>query len=125
VTKKTLIASKDASLRHALEFLFNTEPNARVTGSISNSVGLLALAQVMAPDLVLLDWGLTEEPIDELLDALRKINPAVKTIVISNPAAEKKALGAGADACVSKSHPPEALLEAFHSLWQSNMPKES
>ena len=115
---KTLIASRDTKLRQALEFLLNTEPKAQITGSTSNSAGLLALVQATSPDLVLLDWGLPDKPGGDLVSDLLRISPATKTMVFSGPDAEAEALLAGADICIVKGSSPDVILEKFHGLYR-------
>jgi DNA-binding NarL/FixJ family response regulator len=117
VKTKTVIASKDIKLRQALEFLFNSEPKANITGSIGDSCGLLAIVRATCPDLILLDWGLPDKPGAELLIDLRRINPKTKTIILSSPETEKEAISAGADICIVKGTSPETILETFRGLY--------
>ena len=117
--KKTIIASQDERLRHALEFLFNSEPEALVAGSSKSSMELLDLARHTKPDLVLLDWDLTPtNPGQDLIAALRKINPKTKTIVLSSLGSVMKACASGADVCIAKGSQPDAILKNFRTLFQ-------
>ena len=118
--KKTLIASRDDRLRHALEFLMATEPEAQIAGSSSNSSGLLALAQATLPDLVMLDWDLVNQPDTNLLADLRQINPATKMMVFSNLEMTPQVFLAGADVCIPKGSLPDAILKNFRELFQTS-----
>jgi DNA-binding NarL/FixJ family response regulator len=118
--KKTIIASRDDRLRHALEFLLATEPEAQITGSSNDSNGLLALAQAILPDLVLLDWDLANQPGTDLIGDLRHIHPATKTMVFSSLDMAPKVFSAGADVCIPKGSLPDAILKNFRALFPTS-----
>lgn len=115
--RKTLIASHDEKLRRALEFLFRTEPDAQIAGSIDNVAGLLALAETVQPDLVLLDWEIPDKPGAELIAALQCINPGTKTMVFSKSEFEPQVRLAGANICITKDSPPNLILESYRALF--------
>ena len=114
--KKTIIVSQDDKLRHALEFLLNTEPRALIAASIRDRAGLLALAKTILPDLVFLDWDVPDQRDAEVIKALHHINPKTKTIVLSHPKTEQAAHSAGADVCIIKGSSPEIILKTFRAL---------
>jgi DNA-binding NarL/FixJ family response regulator len=116
--KKMLIAFHDDRLRQALSFLFGAEPRAQIAGSSNDSAGLLALAQVTSPDLILMDWDLASSPESDLITELRHINPEVKTIVFSEPKSERVARSGGADVCITKGSSPDVIIENFRMLFQ-------
>ena len=118
--RKTIIASRDDRLRHALEFLLATEPDAQVAGSSNNSSGLLALAQVTRPDLVMLDWDLVSQLDTNLLADLRQIHPATKTMVFSSQEMAPQVFSAGADVCIPKGSLPDMILKNFRELFQTS-----
>lgn len=118
--KKTLIASQDDRLRHALEFLFTTESEALISGSSNNSSGLLALAKATKPDLVLFDWDLADQSAPDLIAALQEINPATKTIVFSNLEMAPNVRLAGADVCITKGSQPDTILKNFRALFETS-----
>ena len=116
--KKTIIASQDDRLRNALEFLLATEPEAQIAGSSNNLGGLLALAQATLPDLVMLDWDLTNQPETDLLADLRQIHPATKTMVFSSHEMAPQVFSAGADVCIPKGSLPDTILKNFRELFR-------
>ncbi len=66
---------------------------------------------------ILLDWSLQTPEEPELLPALRGCCPRLAVIVLSGqPDAEQKTLEAGADAFVSKAHPPEKILATICAI---------
>jgi len=78
---------------------------------------LLVLVSKDPPDLVLVDWELPGKSIEDLISALHACKP--KPIVLgmgSNPEYGRKLLKAGADAFVSKSDPPDWLLEVLQKF---------
>jgi DNA-binding NarL/FixJ family response regulator len=115
--KKTIIVSQDEKLRHALEFLLNTEPSVRITGSIRSYTGLLAVAEVLPPDIVFIDWDVADKPASDVIDALHHINPETKTVVFSHPWSEQSVRSAGADICIIKGSPPDLILKNYRTLW--------
>jgi DNA-binding NarL/FixJ family response regulator len=115
--KKTIIVSQDEKLRHALEFLLNTEPSVWITGSIQSYTGLLAVANVTCPDLVLMDWDVSDQSGTEVIAALQQINPETRTIVFSHAKTEQAARSAGADICITKGSSPDEILKNFRALW--------
>ena len=89
--KKTIIVSQDDKLRQALEFLLNTEPSVLIAGSIRNFCGLLAMAKAVPLDLVFLDWDVSDIPGTDAINTLHHINPAARTIILSDPKSERAA----------------------------------
>jgi DNA-binding NarL/FixJ family response regulator len=78
---------------------------------------LLAQAETVCPDLVLIDWDLPGMATVDLLPTLQTICPGLYVIALSGrPEAEQSALAAGALAFVSKAGPPEPLLAAIQRV---------
>jgi len=85
-----------------------------VIGEAWHARDLLLQAQVVRPDLVLLDWSLPGLTPTDLLAALRHTCPHVPVIALSGrPEARRVALAAGASEFVCKCDPPELLLAAI------------
>jgi DNA-binding NarL/FixJ family response regulator len=88
-----------------------------VVGEATDSKELLAQAEAVCPDLVLIDWDLPGMATVDLLPALQKICPDLQVIALSGrPDVEQAALTAGAQAFVNKADPPEQLLVAIQSV---------
>jgi DNA-binding NarL/FixJ family response regulator len=111
-----VLADDQPKVRLGLRLLLELEEWASVVGEAADAEGLLALAEVAQPDLVLLDWSLQSSEKSDLLPALRDSCPGLAVVVLSGqPDAEQRALDAGADAFVSKADPPEQLLAAIYA----------
>jgi DNA-binding NarL/FixJ family response regulator len=107
---RILLADSQAKVRFALRVLLERQSGLEVVGEVASAEELLALAAVLSPDLVLVDWTLA----NTVLLALRGGCPGLGIIVLSGrPEARRAALAAGADAFVSKGNPPEHLLAAI------------
>ena len=115
---RVMVAENDPRVRKALNMLLNLEPELTIEGECTDSASLLAQAQEVHPDLVLLDWELPGSSITEVIERLREINDSCKVIVFCRRAeAKQSALTVGADAFFSKTHPADSLLETLHTLF--------
>jgi DNA-binding NarL/FixJ family response regulator len=113
------VADNDARVRSALQTLLRQEPEQLTIHETADLGGLAVQVKDFRPDLVLLDWELPGRPAAALLLALHGLTYHPKVIVLSTrPESEEDALAAGADAFVSKSDPPERLLQSFRRLVQ-------
>jgi DNA-binding NarL/FixJ family response regulator len=114
VARHILIADDQSRVRQALRLLLEQELAPEQVDEVVDAETLMAQIAAGCPDLVLLDWGLPGMPAGDLLAALRQTCTNLTVIVLSGqPDAEGAALGAGADAFVSKTDPPEQLLAAI------------
>jgi len=110
---RVLLADDQAQVRSALRLLLTQEPGLSVVGEATEAQALLAQAEAIRPDVVLLDWELPGLQAADPLFTLRARCPGLKVIVLSGrPEARQAALAAGADVFVSKGDPPERLLAA-------------
>ncbi len=111
---RVLLGDAQPKVRFALRVLLERQPGLVVEGEVNHARDLLARAEVVQPDLVLLGWGLPGLMAPDSLTALRQICPQVSIIALSErPEMRQVALAAGADAFVSKADPPERLLAAI------------
>ena len=112
-----LLADSRIQVRSALWLALEQEPGIRVVGEAPDAETLLALAQALQPDAVLLDWQLPGMDAQGMLARLRALCPGTAIVALSGrPEARRAALGAGADAFVSKVEPPDRFLEAVRLL---------
>ncbi len=91
----------------------------RVVGKASNGIQALDQAQVLRPDIILVDMAMPHMPGLEVIKRLRQIRPEVKIIaltVMNSPDFRRAALEAGADAFVPKSRLRADLLPAIRQL---------
>ena len=114
---RILLADGQERVRYGLRVLLRQQPRWKVIGEAENARDLLALAEVLEPDLVLLDWGLPDMESQAVLASLRGIRPFLPVIVISGQSeAKKAAIEAGANAFSSKTNPPAQLIETIQAL---------
>lgn len=112
-----LLATKGSDLRIALEMLLSEEPGVHISGTASNSDGLLALLGSTQPDLVLLDEDLPGDHLQSTLTKAQTCCSDTKFIVLGlNSSAQESILKDGADAYAVKGDPPEKLLDTFRRL---------
>ena len=117
-----LLANGHTQVRWALRTVLKEEPDLTVIGEVSDSKDLLAQAQILRPELILLEWELLGPAAGRLLAALCDLDVPTKVIVLSRqPECEGAALAAGADAFVSKANGdgPGQFLALLHRLVES------
>jgi len=130
---RVLVADDQAAVRTALRWLLKEESGVSVVGEAVRAKDLLAQAEAIQPDLVLLDWelpgllavglstrsslGTIEEARCILLDVLHTLHSCPRVIALSGrPEVRQEALDAGVDDFVSKGDPPERLLAALRAI---------
>jgi DNA-binding NarL/FixJ family response regulator len=114
---RVLLADDHSHVRRALRVVIREEPGWAVVGEVSTAENLLPKALALEPDLIVIEWELAGQPVDQLLSALHKLNTRPWVIVLSRrPEARKAALAAGADDFISKADPPDQLLTALRTL---------
>jgi DNA-binding NarL/FixJ family response regulator len=112
-----LLAANRAKERTVLRRLMEQEPELSVVGEVSEARDLLAQAQAVHPDLVLLDWELPGLQGADLLLALHCLGYPLKVVAYSERTeARQEALAAGADAFVHREEPPQWLLITLYSV---------
>ena len=114
---RILLADNRPKVRFALRSLLEEQSGLMVVCEVTDCKELLAQAEAVCPDLVLIDWDLPGMATVELLPALHKLCPGLHVIALSSrPEVKQDALAAGAHAFVSKAGPPEPLLAAIQSV---------
>lgn len=114
---RVLLADDHTEVRWALRTAIREEPGLVVVGEVTQAEDLLARAQALKPDLILLEWELPGLPADGLLPALRALDLGFQVMVLSrDPELQQAALAAGADLFVSKSDAPDQLIGALRHL---------
>lgn len=108
---RILLADDQSKVRFALRVLLERQPGVEVVGEATDAADLLAQAEAVRPDLILLGWELAGRAEANLPSALRRICPDVTTVALSpRPELRQTALGAGADEFVCMCDPPQLLL---------------
>lgn len=113
---KVLIADDQADVRSALKILLEQENEIFIFNDARDLDDLLFRTEYTQPDLILLDWELSNQIMADTVPLLRRLDPGVRIIALSGrPEAAREALDSGADAFVSKGENPEKLLDAIYS----------
>jgi DNA-binding NarL/FixJ family response regulator len=114
-----LIADDSVFIRQGLCELFEGEVDFSVCGDAENGREAVEMAQVLHPDLILLDLSM---PVMNGLDAARVLNrvmpevPLIMYSAFSDSFTEKEARAAGISVLVSKSENTSVLLAKARSL---------
>ena len=111
---RILLADHQPKVRFALRVLLERRSGVEVVGEAVHARALLARVEASYPDVVLLSWELPGLESIDWLSVLRETCPDLWIIVLSGRSeARQAALAAGANAFVSKTYPPERLLDAI------------
>lgn len=112
-----LLADDNLGLRSALRLLLETRLGFRVIHEARDMEHVLALVEDAHPDCVILDWELPGRPTRERVPILRTLHPGLKLIAISaRPESGPEALAEGANAFISKTDPPDRMLEIIQNI---------
>jgi len=112
--KSVLIADDQEIIRKALCYLFDSEDDFEVCGEAENGLEAIEMAQVLLPDLILLDLSM---PVMNGIDAaceLKRLMPMVPIIVFSEYSdvfSERETRATGIAALVSKTEHLSVLLD--------------
>jgi DNA-binding NarL/FixJ family response regulator len=113
---RILLADDQERVRYGLRVLLRQQPRWNVIGEAENAQDLLALTEVLKPDLLLVDWDLPGMEIEALLSSLRTNRESLPVVVISGRLdVEDDAADAGATAFYNKTDPADQLIESIHS----------
>ncbi len=113
---RILLADDQARVRYALRALLAIHEDIEIVAEATDVAELLDQAQRSCPDLILVDWELPGLAMSAVLPVLHRVCHSVRVVVLSGlPEAKAAAFAAGADRFVSKSQPPERLLEAIYA----------
>jgi DNA-binding NarL/FixJ family response regulator len=116
---RVLIVDDNSFARHALGEIFQREPDFQVCGEAGNGHEAIRLAQVLNPDVVVLDLAM---PVMNGLDAarmLRRILPKILLIMYSDIGdryVEQQAKLIGIAALIAKAEPPGTLVSCARKL---------
>jgi NarL family two-component system response regulator LiaR len=117
---RILIADDHAAVRAGLAALIQTEPGMELVGEAEDSEEAVARAQSLSPDVVLLDLVMPRQDGMEALAGIKRHNPSVRILVLTDYAETEKiaaAFGAGAMGYLLKVSAPEALLQAIRQVY--------
>ena len=122
MVKSVLIADDHAATRQALCSLFSSQEDFEVCGDAENGLEAVEIAQVLRPDLIVLDLSMPVMDGITAARALRQLMPAVPIIVFSEYSdvlSDREARSEGISALVSKAEPVSVLLDEARSVLHS------
>jgi DNA-binding NarL/FixJ family response regulator len=114
---RVLLADDHSRVRWVLRTIIREEPGWVVVGEVSRAEQCLSRALALRPDLILLEWGLPGQPVDQLLSAMHALPVPPRVIILSGrPELRTAALAAGADAFVAKADASHKLLDTLEEM---------
>ena len=122
-----LSSGNHPQVRSALQFVVEQKPGWEICAVATDVLTLLAATGRFCPDLIILDTelsGLTNwasapgsHRVDELVHLVHRLCQVSQLVALSsNPNAQAVARSAGMQACVSKSDPPEILIQVLQAV---------
>ena len=119
--KTVLIADDQEIIRRMLCLLFASQEDFEVCGEAENGQEALEMAQLLRPDLILLDLSMPVMNGIEATCALKRLMPMTPIIVFSefsNVFSEQEARNTGVSALVSKTEHFSALLKKARAVFE-------
>ncbi|MCX7842907.1 MAG: response regulator transcription factor [Clostridia bacterium] len=115
---KIFLADDQREVRWGLRILLEQENETDIAGEASELTEMLVEAQKIQPDMLLLDWELSNVRMSDIIPVLRKLCPKTKILVMSGrPEAQSVAMSAGVDGFLSKGDQPEKVIEAINNVF--------
>ena len=112
---KVLIADDQAEVRSALKVLFEHISGGYDIDEANEVEAMLHKTEYNQPDMILMDWELSNRPMAAFVPILRRLARGMAIIALSGrPEASKEASEAGVDAFVSKGEGPGRLLDVIN-----------
>lgn len=116
---RVLIADDHASVRAGLRFLLSQESDFEVVGEADSVTTALQAIEALAPDVLILDFGLGAERADRVLEALAGRRDAPPVLILSME--DERVVGQelarrGAAAYVTKLAPTSEILAALRRI---------
>ena len=79
---KIIIAVADTDLRLSLDLMLCNEPGLNVIGTAATQHSMLGLIKAEKPDLIVLEWGLCDGSVKEMLREIKVSDPDLKVILL-------------------------------------------
>lgn len=117
---RLVIVDDHALVRDGLRARMAVVAGLEVVGEAASGAEALALAERLAPDLMLVDVGMRGMNGIELASALQQRHPSIRVLMLSmfdNREYVLSAVRAGARAYVLKESPTEEILAAISAVW--------
>jgi DNA-binding NarL/FixJ family response regulator len=121
-TIKVLIVDDHPVVRLGLRTMLESEEKISVTGMAASAREAMAEVQKLQPDVVLMDLRMPEMEGPEAIAALRRIQPNIRILVLTNYEEDEyifRALQAGAMGYLLKNTPQEEIVQAVEMVHQN------
>jgi DNA-binding NarL/FixJ family response regulator len=106
--------------------LLDYQPGIYVVGLADRLPGLSMQLEGAQPDVLLLDWELSDQSMAAWLSDFHNLERHPKVIVLSaDPQMEKAILAAGADFIICKDAPPDKLIPVLNDIRLSKTKKNN
>jgi two-component system, NarL family, response regulator DevR len=120
-TIRILVVDDHPLVRNGIKMALEKAQDIEVVGEAGDSSSALEQAAILSPDMVLLDMLMPGSSGAVVVHRLKEAHPKLKIIILTAFEDEKYlfgALGAGADAYILKSIPPENLASVIQRVWR-------
>ncbi len=124
MTTRILLADDHSVLRSGLRLLLDAQPELHVAGEASTGTEALHQAEVLQPDLILLDLSMPHLGGLDALPVLRSVAPAAKVLILTmheDAQYLRAALQRGASGYVLKKAADVELLSAIRAVLRGEM----
>ena len=121
---RILLADDHAIVRQGMRLLIDTQPEMTVIGEAADGESVLEQAQVLQPDIVIMDISMPRMNGLKATRALKQAHPGVAVIVVTRHDEHtflEELLRAGASGYVLKQSPPPELLKAIRAVAAGGM----
>ena len=115
-TIRVVLVDDHTLVREGLRLLLRTAPDIAVIGEADNGAGALAIAQRLAPDVVVLDLDMPGTDGAQALHELQEALPAVRVLILTMHAEQERLLPlleGGASGYLTKEAATRDLIEAI------------
>jgi DNA-binding NarL/FixJ family response regulator len=124
-----MIVDDHPVVRQGLRAMFSSEPDIRVQGMAASAREAMHLIEREQPDVVLMDLRMPEMEGIEAINALRRISPGIKILVLTNYGSDEyiiRATQAGAMGYILKNTPQEEIVKAVRVVYSDEryVPKD-
>ncbi len=121
---RIVIADDHAIVREGLEAILSAQPDMTLVGIATNGAEVVALAEDLKPDVILMDLVMPKLDGLAAIQSIRAANPDARILVLTSFADDERvfpAIKAGAMGYLLKDTPREGLLQAIHEVAQGQV----